>query len=156
MNRPAYPVPADLDDPLIRRMFDYWMGKFHGRCLPSRRDIDPVEIPQLLGHINIIAVIRTPQAMRFQYRLWGTKVTELYGRDYTGRFLDDVISPARLDEIRSVFEAVVATKEPHFWQTPVPAENRDFVSNRRLLLPLSSDGVFVDNLLGFMIGDRKK
>jgi hypothetical protein len=150
-----YPVPAELDDPRLRAMFDYWLSKFRGDRLPTLKDIDPVEIPRLLGHINIIDVERADGRVRFRYRLWGTKITDLYGRDYTGHYLDDIIVPTMSSEIQQIFERCASTGLPHFWQVPVPVENREFISNRRLLLPLSGGVDTIDHLLGFMIGDRR-
>jgi hypothetical protein len=154
MPLPSYPVPPERDDPRLRAIWDYWCSRHRGGRLPGRRDIDPLHIPRLLGHIGIIEVLRQADGgRRFRFRLWGTRLTELYGRDYTGSYLEDVILPTRVEAIRAVFEMVVLTHLPHFWQVPVPAENRDFISNRRLLMPLASDGETVDALLGFAIGD---
>ena len=92
---PNYPVPEEFDDPRLRRLFDYWFGKFRDGRLPSRTDIDLTEIPDLLGHINIIEVERDGGRLRFRYTLWGTAVTELFGRDYTGHYLDDIVIPTQ-------------------------------------------------------------
>ena len=62
---PAYPVPEHLDDPRLRAIFDYWRSRFRGSLLPARTDIDPIQIPALLGHINIIEVTRRGDAIRF-------------------------------------------------------------------------------------------
>lgn len=155
MTIPAYPIPLEHDDPLFREMFDYWLSKFDGDRLPARADLDPADIPELLGRINVIAVERKGGRLRFKFVLWGTIVAEIYGRDYTGCFLDEIIVPTQIAEIQRIFERVVETGEPHFWQIPVPVENRDFISTRRLLLPLASDGTLVDKLFAFMIGDRR-
>jgi hypothetical protein len=149
-----YPVPPELDDPRLRAMFDYWLSKFSDGRLPALKDIDPIEIPRLLGHINLIDVEREDGRVRFRFRLWGTKITELYGRDCTGRYLDEIIVPTMSSEIQQIFERVANTGLAHFWQVPVPMENREFINNRRLLLPLSG-GDTVDHLLGFMVGDRR-
>lgn len=150
-----YPVPEQLDDPIFREIFDYWRTKCSGDRLPSRKDIDPTDIGKVLGYIVLIEVLPGTPSPRFRYRLWGTRVTELYGKDYTGYMLDQVIAPASREKIRDVFEWVIENRTTHFWQVPVPAENRNFVSNRRLLLPLASDGRTVDMLLAVIIGDRR-
>lgn len=150
-----YPVPEQLDDPIFREIFDYWRTKCRGERLPARKDIDPTDIGKVLGSIVLIEVLPGTPSPRFRYRLWGTRVTELYGKDYTGYMFDQVISPASREKIQDVFEWVIENRTPHFWQVPVPAENRDFVSNRRLLLPLATDGRTVDMLLAVIVGDRR-
>ena len=154
-NETPYPVPRALDDPKFRRLFDYWRSRFRGERLPAKCDIDPVEMRDLLGSINIIKVHPAGARTRYQYTLWGTQVTELYGRDFTGRFLDEIVIPTKLSEVEAAFNYTALTKRPHFWQIPVPIENRGFISNRRLLLPLSDDGGTVTHMIAQMIGDPK-
>jgi hypothetical protein len=152
---PTYPVPDDFDDPMFRRLYGYWGQRFRGNLLPSRSDIDPVDFPDLLGHLAIIEVLRNGEGTRFRYKLWGTYVTQLYGQDLTGKLVDEAVLPTRAEAIRAAFQAVVDTAQPHFWRVAVPIENREFLSNRRLLLPLASDGVTVDQMLALMVGDPR-
>lgn len=149
-----YPIPDHLDDPIFREVFGYWRSKFRGNLLPSRKDIDPLEIPKALGHIVLIEVLDGVPVPRFRYRLWGTRVTELYGKDYTNCFLEDVVAKVSKDQVQSALEGIVKNKLPHFWQTPVPVEGRAFESKRRVMLPLSSDGIKVDMLMGVYVGDK--
>jgi len=150
-----YPVPGDADDPLFQAFYAYWDSKRGGRSLPRRKDIDPLEIPELLGHINVIKVHRARGSLRFQYTLWGTFITDLYGDDFTGRFLDEIILPVGVDRVAAAFEQTVATGQPHFWRVPVPCGIRRYASNRRLLLPLSEDDETVTHMIAMMIGDPR-
>ena len=77
--------PADIGSPVVRAAFDYWRSKCEGDRLPSRRDIDPVEIPRLLPHILLTEIWQEPFLVR--YRLAGSALAELYGFDYTGSYL---------------------------------------------------------------------
>jgi len=63
-----------LDDPAQRQMYDYWRGKRAARRMPSRRDIDPVDIPRLLPNILISEIVAGPAGVRYRYRLAGTTV----------------------------------------------------------------------------------
>lgn len=148
-----YPVPSVLDDDRFRWLFDYWLDKVAGGLLPGRADIDPIDFPHLLGRLNLIEVLRTQEQLRFRYRLWGTKISEMIGRDYTGRLVEDVVLPEDYRRISAVLGEVVETRRPHFWQVPVPFIGRDFGSYRRLLLPLAADGQTVDLLLSYIIED---
>ena len=148
-----YPVPSAQDDPRFRWLFDYWLEKVRDGYLPGRGDIDPIDFPHLLGRINLIDVLRDQDRLRYRYRLWGTKIAEMIGRDHTGRLLEDVVLPRDYRRIGTVFGEVVETGRPHFWQIPVPFIGRDFGSYRRLLLPLAGDGLSVDLLLSLVIED---
>ena len=151
-----YPVPEELDDPRFRRLFDYWLSKHRDALLPGRAEIDPLEIPELLGNINLIDVVRENGVMRFLYRVWGTAVTDLYGSDHTDKFADEIALPTNSDEIQRVLRESTGSGKPHFWQIPLPIENHDFKSNRRLLLPLASDGVNVDKFIALILGDARR
>ena len=151
-----YPVPEELDDPRFRRLFDYWLSKHRDELLPGRAEIDPLEIPELLGNINLIDVVHEDGSIRFLYRVWGTAVTDLYGHDHTDKFADEIPLPTKSDAIQRVLEASAQSGKPHFWQVPLPVENHDFKSNRRLLLPLASDGVNVDKFIALILGDARR
>ena len=151
-----YPVPEELDDPRLRRFFDYWRSQFRDGDLPLRKDFDPLDVPELLGLINIMEVVRTEAGgFRFRYRLWGSQVTHLFGADHTGKYIDEIVVPTRIEEVHAALASVVLERKPHFWQVRVPLENRDYQSNRRLALPYcDADGV-VSNIMTLMIGDRR-
>jgi len=151
--RPDYPVPADKDDPRFHVLFDYWLGKCRGDRLPGRQHIDPIDLRDLLGRINLIEVERTPE-LRFRYRVWGSKVTEMVGMDYTGRYAGDLALPTTAERIVEALSLVVRRRAPHFWQVPVPYNDRGFISYRRLALPLASDGETVDMLVALLIEDE--
>ena len=148
-----YPVPSALDDPRFRWLFDYWLDRLVDGSLPSRADVDPIDFPHLLGRLNLIEVLREEGRLRFRYRLFGTKVSDMIGRDLTGRLLEDVVLPIDYRKIGAVHREVVETRRPHFWQIPVPFIDRDFGSYRRLLLPLAEDGATVDLLMSLVIED---
>jgi hypothetical protein len=76
---------TDIRSSVVHAASDYWRSKCSGERLPSRRDIDPVEIPRLLPHILLAEIWQEPFLVR--YRLAGTALAELYGFDYTGSYL---------------------------------------------------------------------
>lgn len=77
---------------LLRSLFDYWQSKLRGRRLPDRADIDPIEIPKLLPNLVLVDVLPgRPDC--FRYRLIGTGIVRVFGRDMTGRTTDDIPNP---------------------------------------------------------------
>ncbi|MBG06491.1 MAG: hypothetical protein CMM59_20710 [Rhodospirillaceae bacterium] len=40
----------------IRGIYEYWDSKRQGRRMPSRADIDPVEIPEYLSNVILVDV----------------------------------------------------------------------------------------------------
>src|SRR3546814_1447662 len=73
---------AALPDPLLQRACAYWDGKRAGRSLPSRADIEPTEIPDLLSNIFLVDVLQAPP--RFHLRLMGTAFRRWFRVELTG------------------------------------------------------------------------
>lgn len=136
-----------LSDPDLVRFFDYWASLCGGRAMPSRRDLDPLQIPPTyLPDLMLIDVRREP--LRLKYRLIGTHIVTASGKDRTGRFFDEVaffkLHPAVMEQ----FEAVAASGRPLYSLEPFT----NFVNGTtyevdRLILPLSGDGERVDMLV---------
>nr|WP_298683824.1 PAS domain-containing protein [uncultured Dongia sp.] len=83
--------PADLTDlrcraPKNRELLDYWLGKRGARRMPSRSDIDPTEIPDLLPHIMMTELTYEP--FRARYRLVGTEIVTFAQFDFTNQYAD--------------------------------------------------------------------
>jgi hypothetical protein len=115
--------------------------------MPSKRDIDPVDMPrQILPHLQIIDVV--DGGVRFRYRLIGTALVEAYGRDYTGSHVDTMVSGARLDFILQAYRTVCELKAPVFCHNRyLTVRNTDLLATR-IYMPLSDDGAEVQFILG--------
>lgn len=136
-----------LSDPDLVRFYDYWVALRGERPMPSRRDIDPLQIPAgYLPDIMLVEVSHGPR--RYRYRPIGTHVVTASGEDRTGRSFDDVSFFKTNPAVMQQFEQVVTTAEPLFSLEPFT----NFVTGReydvdRIMLPLSSDGRRVDMVL---------
>jgi hypothetical protein len=105
---------ADVDDPLLRRLYDYWEEKRGERPMPARADIDPVDMRFILGSVLVADVLREP--LRFFVRLHGTELVRRAGYELSGKMLDDLPRPqfralthrswAKSVETRAPFHAI--------------------------------------------------
>ena len=71
-----------------RSGFEYWMSKRAGRRMPSRSDIDPAEIADLLPNVILIDVKHDP--LDFRYRLIGTVIDAHMKEPMTGRWMSSI------------------------------------------------------------------
>src|SRR3546814_19820071 len=69
--------PAQLPDTKLRRLYEYWCSRCQGGALPSRRDIDPLDIPDLLPNLFLLDVIG--DAEDFVFRLAGVRKRDVSG-----------------------------------------------------------------------------
>ena len=66
-------------DPRIKALYDYWNALRRGRAMPSRADIDPIEIPALLPYIIMYDV---GASGGYTVRLVGEESCALSGRTW--------------------------------------------------------------------------
>jgi len=143
----AAPVggPSDIADLKLRRLYQYWAGKRAGRVVPLRRDIDPVEIPELLGIVNLFEVRGNPRD--FRVRLNGTAVAEMTGRDVTGEFCSSIMCGDDAVRCKEAFEMCVDRRAPVTVETSLAFCGKPYMSQTIVVLPLSSDGERVDMII---------
>src|SRR5688500_16016109 len=71
---PQYPDLVDV--------FDYWDERRRGRVAPSRADIDPLDLVEVLPRVMLADVSTDP--MDFRYRLSGTGIADVHSAELTG------------------------------------------------------------------------
>src|SRR3546814_12116428 len=81
-------LPAQLPATKLRRLYEYWCSRCQGGALPSRRDIDPLDIPDLLPNLFLLDVIG--DAEDFVFRLAGSRVEEAFSMSLRGRSLAEI------------------------------------------------------------------
>jgi len=114
--------------------------------MPSRADIDPIDLPGLLANLILIDVSKSvPQ---FRIRLAGTDIVSRYGAELTGKSLDDIDLGGDLAQIKEQYEETVRRQMPTYCRHFIETKKHKLLRYERLLLPLSSDGSTVDMLLG--------
>ena len=135
--------PDTIVSPRLKRLHAYWDAKRGSRPMPARADIDPVEIPWILGNVSLIEVRGDGE---FLWRLDGSNLTAFFGCEMTGRSISEYPYPAFIEKMRAALSAAVRAREP-------TSAIRRFASQMQkwdyesLYLPLSGDGQRVDMLM---------
>jgi hypothetical protein len=129
---------------VLAELWAYWNEKRRGVLLPSRDDIDPVQIPTLLPHLQIMD--RTAEG-EFCYRLAGTAVASGYGRDPTGKLVREVLSPERLVIALARYGKAWSSGRPLWSRNRYAAPGGAEQIVTRIILPLAEDGRAVNMLL---------
>lgn len=130
----------------LKDIYAYWLKKKGDRFAPSRADIDPTEIPLLLPYVGLVDVFRNP--LRFRYRLTGTQISSAYGKELTGRYLDEIDLDGHQREIIDEYRTVAESGQPLCAIWDYQRNDGRHLHYERLALPLSSDGKTVDMLFG--------
>jgi len=132
--------------PLLADLHGYWLKKRGAGAMPRRRDIDPLD-PELRPHLGFVVLTDVVAPERFRFRLVGSLLAEAVGRDSTGKYLDEVYSPADYERMILAYRWVVAHRAPLRVTGNLRHANRAWISMESVDLPLSSDGRGVDMIL---------
>jgi hypothetical protein len=131
-------------DPRLEQAYLYWRAKAAGRAMPSRVDIDPIEIPKLLPDVMLVERLDDG---RYRYRLIGTENTRAQGVNATGRFLDEVLpGPDYSNHVLALYDECVETRRALYSECLFfsPARHDPERHTKVLFMPLSSDGETVN------------
>lgn len=135
----------EIESAAIRALFNYWRSKCPEGGIPRRADIDPVDIPGLMPNLLIVDIERDP--FRVRYRLVGTRIVEMTGFEFTGKYLDEIA----LDNFEGPFEecyrAACETKSAIMTRIKWSLSPDIVAEYDVCFLPLSDDGETVNMAL---------
>ncbi|WP_156035870.1 PAS domain-containing protein [Caulobacter sp. UNC358MFTsu5.1] len=149
-----------------QEMFAYWASLRRGASLPSRLDLHPSGIKRMLPTVSLIDVKRDPNgagdgAIDYRLRLAGTGLYSVYGREITGRTLEDVYNTAAVEYWRRELDKVVTERRPGVGVHSLAWKGSPHMSILWLRLPLARNGKDVDMILGYdavvgsQVGDQQ-
>ena len=142
-------VRSRIRTPALRSLFDYWNEKRGGQRFILRSQLKPGEITPLLPLVFILEVQQKPR--RYLIRLMGTEITTRLGGDFTGRYVDELDFGAAKQQVLAGYDHVVDCAEPHLNVSEFTQSGRTRIQAERLALPMSTDGLTVDLILGSVI-----
>lgn len=151
---------ADRGDgwhPQVRALLYYWMrGCSNDGRLPGRQQIDRTELADQLPHMWMLDVERTP--WRFRYRMAGAEFAASIGRT-VGQDWYDELRPLAWAANRTRLITTARDGMPTWRRGPMPVEDDVYDVNgwrevENLMLPLATDGITVDTILGITLPYR--
>jgi hypothetical protein len=139
----------ELHDHRLRRLYDYWHEKRGSRLMPSREDIDPVDIAFCLGYLCLVDV-EAGDPLRFRFRVDGSNCVSISGLEMTGRYVDEIpLTEYRLI-MENAYRQIFLTKAPHYYVDDEIWDNRRY-RTEGVLLPLSNDDDVVNMLIDVVL-----
>ncbi len=112
------------------------------RALPARGAFPFETLRIWLGHIALVDVLREPA--QFKFRLFGTRLVELAGRDLTGQTFDKCIPADRLAAAVEPYLECLARCGPVVRAVRYAAPGGAPFMLEQLLLPCASDQGAID------------
>jgi hypothetical protein len=120
-----------------RQLYTYWEKQRGTRPAPDRADIDPASIRHALGDIFILAADFVDEQ---RYRLAGTRICALFGRELKGESFNASWTASSRDQMAEMLTEL--TNEHAGFVAGVTARNADGAATELelLLLPLAHRG----------------
>nr|WP_256445762.1 PAS domain-containing protein [Skermanella sp. TT6] len=137
-----------VSSPLVAEAWTYWMAKRGDRRMPSRADIDPVEIPRLLSSTALVEVLRDP--LDFRFRLLGTAIDRITSRNLRGLRFSELPFLIPGNKGWTDYEYVATTGRPLLTDRPYVGQSKLVVRLTDSLFPLSDDGETVNMVWSFL------
>jgi hypothetical protein len=128
-------------------LFAYWASRREAGRLPGRAGIHPAHFKRHLPTVSLIDVGREPRSYRL--RLAGTGLYGVYGREITGRTLEEIYNASAADYWRRELDRVVDAARPAVGVHNFAWRGAPHLSVLWLRLPLASNGRDVDMILGY-------
>ncbi|NJM33571.1 MAG: PAS domain-containing protein [Rhodomicrobium sp.] len=128
-----------------RELYDYWRACAKGGRLPCRADINPAAISSLLPGISILDAGKTPE--QIVYRLAGTRLREIFGKEVTGKSVFDLEFGEKRQYWLTVYRKVIDEAVPMQGAIKGPVVSKDHVVLFWMRLPLSNDDNAVNKIL---------
>jgi hypothetical protein len=104
--------------------------------MPARKDIDPVDIPDLLPHLQLVEAVDG----RFRFRLCGTAIVAAYDVDMTGKYVDEFLEGERGKIAVRNSQLVQDAGRPLFAHNKYITSQDAHVIATRIMLPLWTGG----------------
>ena len=151
--QPDYVLPSEPSAEPLRRLLQYWRSKCVGDRLPGRPDIDPVALAFILPNLFIMDVHADEEPQRrFRFRLFGTELVRVHGRDLTGRTFHESLEPAPADGAVRHAMRVVAERIPLFVAGKMSyLQHKEWLNFENCMLPLQDESGGVSMILGATI-----
>ncbi len=129
---------TEILHPATRSLYQVWDTIRRGRSAPQRQELDLRAIKDVLANIAIIR--RDPFELTFTFRLAGTALRTIFGKELTGTNFLHLWSPVERTTIADVASTVVANHQPATVRFKGFAKDGRAEGIEMIMLPISSQG----------------
>ena len=148
--RRTFVDPTESQIPSHQALLKYWDDLRGTRWAPTWPEVSLMRLPPVAIPFVVVTDIvhENGQPISSCYRFWGSGLTQYYGKDYTGKYVNEI--PPRSSGIANDSACIRIANErvPHL-------EIKEFITPKGLLakalklrVPLSDNGETVDHGLG--------
>jgi len=146
-----------ITEPKLLQLAEYWLSKRAGRPMPTRGDIDPLDIVWALPNVYLVDYERASGTYR--YRLAGSDIEAVYqhalgSRSMRGATLRDFLDADKADLVERRWSGLVTRGDIIYMRGLIYHAADRILTGERLLLPLAEHGESLPTgLLGITVSE---
>lgn len=139
---------VSLASDVIRAGLAYWMSRKGSGEMPSRTDIDPMDIPRLLPNVVMVDILSDP--LDYMERVVGQTILANSSRNFTKIPWREIPGRGPDSSIWQTMDRVRSKRKIDISRIPYVGPNKDFLRIEVLSCPLSDDEGTVIKILCFV------
>src|SRR3954454_14101217 len=137
-----------MQHPSSRQFFEYWDKKRAGAPAPDRSEIEPDAVRDLLGDVFVLSY---DAAAGYPFRVAGTRVGALLGRDLKDQSFSSLFQAGRRREVDDIIAVVCEETLPAIAGISAVSQNGSTVHLELLLLPFNARAHTPMSLTGLLV-----
>jgi hypothetical protein len=137
--------PTVIQDQRLLGLFQFWHAKLNGRRIPASSAFDRVDMARWADNLMMVDV--PGDIADFRIRWLGANLAEMFATPRAGTGMEAMTSVGERSSVLPQYRVVIDTGLPAYYATEVELSKRGVVAQKKLILPLSSDGETVDAVL---------
>jgi hypothetical protein len=135
---PAHPVGVFLR---------YYRAAADERGYLLRDNFDPSRVPGTLNWLAVFECVFDGADEKFLCTLCGAGASDLFGYDYTGNLLGEMMPRQAAEWRLKEFREVMDDARPRFTRASLPDAERDFITLIRGVFPVSKSSARIDEIM---------
>ncbi|HTS91471.1 MAG TPA: PAS domain-containing protein [Stellaceae bacterium] len=147
-------TPDLVSSDLVRKFHDFWLSRRGTKVLPTKAEMDPVDMAQFLPNIVLTEVI--PKPLDFRYRIIGEEIVSRLG-NMTGKRVREMALNNLSGSAYQNYCFVTASRQPQFLEGEAVTAfkpDRPYLMSR-VHCPLSTNGTDVDFIISCITLHRR-
>lgn len=138
--------PNPAEQRLTFRLLSYWNRMRGKRSFPALADINIADIEEI-WHFTF--TIHTVSPVRDDHTLlyFGPQLVSIFGMDYTGELVVEALNDVIVNNTIGSYINTLEKREPTMEAASFHYDGKE-IRYRSLFVPLSSDGVVIDYIMG--------
>ena len=124
-----------------------WEEKRGDRPAPDRSDFSPFVLRPYLPRVLVYDVVREAARRRFRIRVYGTLISQYSGRDRTGKFVDEIMTPDAYADFDRGLSWATDRQRPLRAVGDYHFVDKSFLQFESITMPLTVGGTQIRQLL---------